>query len=236
MEVVKYREQFGMHPPTIYHECLVCHDPCTHTYPGLTQHLTAHSLSLAEYYQKYITNNFNPLRGNVQNVVMAPNMKMAPLKIKSEVLDAPKTTIMQQITKLKPLMPLPQPSPSLDEFSAWKDVCLYSCKICNYSTKMRRFMVEHIKSKHSMSSSNYIQQFGTLESKAKYHSCKICQSPILQDSVTLQTHLYHSHSKMTVKDYYDKFINKTMSSSVTFFFIFTSKIMLGKPQIKRFLF
>ena len=72
-------------------------------------------------------------------------------------------------------------------------------------------MVEHIKSKHSMSSSNYIQQFGTLESKAKYHSCKICQSPILQDSITLQTHLYHSHSKMTVKDYYDKFINKTMS-------------------------
>ena len=216
MEVVRYREQYGVNPPIIYHECCICRNPCAHTYPGLTQHLDQHEITLAEYHQKYITPGFSPLsvrtvKSNapspLQNSAMRPTIdntwKVSP-KIDENV---------QQSFKTEPLELQPQSANSTEFFSIWKDACVYGCKMCNYSTKLRRFMTEHIKSVHNTSASTYLNQFGTLETKAKYHNCLLCQSPILQDSVTLHTHMYHSHKKITVKEYYEKFVEKNTVQS-----------------------
>ena len=72
MEVAKYREQYGINPPIIYHECCICHNPCAHTYKGLSEHLDLHDITLAKYHQKYIALGFNPLSNRNSKANNAP--------------------------------------------------------------------------------------------------------------------------------------------------------------------
>ena len=218
MEVAKYREQYGINPPIIYHECCICHNPCAHTYKGLSQHLELHDITLATYHQKHIALGFNPLsnRNNkAHNTPVSVQHSSFNSTIVANISKPPQQleVVEQQLHKTKSVELPSQSNKNVDSFSIWKDACLYGCKMCNYSTKLRRFMMEHIKSVHNTSTSTYLHQFGTLESKAKYHNCLLCQSPILQDSITLHTHMFHSHKKMSVKEYYDEFVGKNIVQS-----------------------
>jgi len=89
------------------------------------------------------------------------------------------------------------------ETYAWTNKCVFKCALCGDEIGSRYKFTSHIKSQHSITVKDYLNEHGKSIIHEENHSCQIesCHAFILWDKQFIYDHLYDKHEKMPLEDY-----------------------------------
>lgn len=214
------------------HSCRVCEESVQLLPDSLAQHLLGHSITLKEYYRKYIVKSKTSLQTkSTANGVLASSEGLKaslpaggiakggessassgglPVKPPSELS---KTTTGGKLGGTKAVDPT-KPLVFKVRKNHWANGCKYSCALCPEIQFPEEFVFKkHIQLTHGMTADQYQNNFGSPAVTLQLHVCKVCGKSMKHEYTAILNHLRTKHT-MTLTMYTQTYIKPNASNQV----------------------
>ena len=99
---------------------------------------------------------------------------------------------------------------------AWVDKCGYKCKVdsCDFNSNSHQSFGYHIKKVHKLQNfKEYAEKYGPAITQRTYHTCVLCDAEVLHNRSGIEGHLNQKHKYLTIKSYYNWYIQHILNPS-----------------------